>query len=243
MTASTEGRAAELRATVDSGATQSEVAEPALSRGQVPDEPEQSKKLVYETSGCVVTVPESGFTEVDCGKGKQPEKASASGPSAGELGGRAVEELRLPSPVIRLSPSEDAVQMVRVPTWLWVERGVWEPVAETVSVPGLSVTATARPVRVVWSMGDGGQVVCDGPGTPYSEAFGPEAVSPDCGYTYSRSSVNEPEGTFTVSAAVTWDVAWEGGGESGLVPGLVTVDEAVVTVDEIQALVLSGTGR
>ncbi|RKN11641.1 hypothetical protein D7319_06480 [Streptomyces radicis] len=157
--------------------------------------------------------------------------------SAGEVARLAVEELRLPSPVVRLSPSVDAVQVVRVPTWLWVEGGVWRPVSETAEVPGVSVTATARPVRVVWSLGDGGEVVCGGPGTPWDGSFPADAASPDCGYTYVRSSVGEPGGTFTVSAAVVWDVTWEGDGQSGRVPGLVTVDEVAVTVDEIQALV------
>lgn len=189
--------------------------------------------------------PWSALTELDCYADSGPERpdGKGGGRSARALAWRAVEELELPSPVIRLSPS--AVQMVRVPTWLWLERAMWGPVKKSVEVPGMRVTATARPLRVVWSMGEGGQVVCDGPGTPYSPSFPPEAESPDCGYTYRRSSVGEANGTFAVSAAVTWDVAWEGGGESGRVPGLVTEDEVAVTVDEIQALMVSrpGPGR
>ncbi|WP_062204436.1 hypothetical protein [Streptomyces sp. NBRC 109706] len=155
----------------------------------------------------------------------------------------AVEQLELPSPVIHMSPSEDAYQMVRVPTWLWIGSEGWGAVEETASVPGVSVTAVARPVRVRWSLGDGSVVVCSGPGTPFSADFSPGDESPDCGYTYTRSSLAEPGGVFTVSAELEWDVVWEGAGESGRVPGLRTSWEVPVTVDEIQALVVDQPSR
>ncbi len=66
---------------------------------------------------------------------------------------RAVQRLTLPEPVIRTSPDEDFVQVVHVPTWMWVERSTWGPVSVTASVEDVSVTATARPRRAVWSMG------------------------------------------------------------------------------------------
>ena len=179
--------------------------------------------------------------DIDCGDAKQGrgDTDQRSGPSVDEVSWLAVERLKLPSPVIRMSPSKHERQMVGVPSWLWVEAAGWEPVSETAQVPGVSVTATAVPREVVWLMGEGGRVVCGGPGTPYSAAFAPGAESPDCGYTYRRSSLGEPGGTFTVSVALSWDVTWEGGGESGRGPGMVTVSEVDVTVDEIQALVVN----
>lgn len=151
---------------------------------------------------------------------------------------RAVEKLTLPKPVIRMSPHEDVAQVVGVPTWMWVEHGTWRPVAETAEVPGLKVTATARPVKAVWSMGEGGTVMCAGPGTAYSETYRGEEPSPDCGYTYRVSSLSEPEQLLTVSVQVTWDVEWRGGGRSGRVPGLVIAAERPLVVDEVQALVV-----
>ncbi|WP_338058598.1 hypothetical protein [Streptomyces noursei] len=150
---------------------------------------------------------------------------------------RAVSRLKLPKPAIHTSPREDFAQVVNVPTWMWVEHGAWGPVTTSAAVEGVEVTATARPRRAVWSMGDGGSVVCLGPGTPYSARFGPKASSPDCGYTYRRASTSEPGKAFPVSVRVVWDVEWEGGGRSGVVPGLAMSAQRRLEVDEVQAVV------
>ncbi|WP_229698948.1 hypothetical protein [Wenjunlia tyrosinilytica] len=150
---------------------------------------------------------------------------------------RAVERLKLPKPLIRTSPDEDFVQVVHVPTWMWVEDKTWEPVSVSAAVEGVRVTATARPRKAVWLMGEGGEVVCRGPGTPFSGAFSPRASSPDCGYTYRRASLSAPGGAYTVSVEVTWDVEWRGGGRSGVVPGLVMSGRRRLVVDEVQAVV------
>ncbi|WP_267913064.1 hypothetical protein [Streptomyces sp. N35] len=39
-----------------------------------------------------------------------------------------------------------------------------------------------------------------------------------------------------MSVTVTWDVEWEGGGESGAVPGLTVSAERQLVVDEVQAI-------
>ncbi|WP_246260607.1 hypothetical protein [Streptomyces typhae] len=124
-----------------------------------------------------------------------------------------------------------------MPTWMWVERGSWEPVSTSAAVEGVKVTATARPRKAVWSMGEGGSVVCRGPGTPYSDAFSPKASSPDCGYTYRRASLSPPGGAYRVSVQVTWDVEWHGGGQAGVVPGLAMTAQRQLVVDEVQAVV------
>ncbi|MFF4960221.1 hypothetical protein ACFY2Z_24725 [Streptomyces sp. NPDC001222] len=169
--------------------------------------------------------------------GKVRKDADQPQISVATVAQQAVQRLELPNPVIRTSPREDFVQVVHVPTWLWVEHSTWGPVTASVSVEGVTVTATARPRKAVWSMGEGGQVVCVGPGTPYSDAYDPKASSPDCGYTYRRASVSSPGGAFTVSVQVTWDVEWHGGGQAGVVPGLVMTAQRQLVVDEVQAVV------
>jgi hypothetical protein len=196
---------------------------------------------VYRTEHCRVTISESGIKHIDCGSERSHRPRRGDEPSVREISWQAVEQLRLPAPVIQMSPAEDAFQVVGVPTWLWVEASVWKPVSETVGVPGTSVTATAIPRNVVWSMGEGGQVICHGPGTPYNSSYPAADPSPDCGSTYTRSSLNEAGEKFTVTAALTWHVTWEGGGASGDVPGLVTLDEIDVLVDEMQALVVNSS--
>ncbi|WEB45731.1 hypothetical protein MOV08_15900 [Streptomyces yunnanensis] len=150
---------------------------------------------------------------------------------------QAVARLKSPRPVIHTSPREDMAQLVHVPTWMWVERKTWDPVTASAAVNGVEVTATARPWRAVWSMGEGGTVVCQGQGTPYSDRFDPKASSPDCGYTYQRASTSAPGKTYPVRVQVFWDVEWEGGGRSGAVPGLVMSAERRLVVGEVQAVV------
>lgn len=173
-------------------------------------------------------------------KGDEKKTGAAGGQQipVAEVAQQAVERLDLPEPVIRTSPDEDFVQVVHVPTWMWVEKSSWGPVTETVKVPGVQVTATARPRQAVWLMGDGATVSCTGPGTPYTAKHRPEAQSPDCGYTYQRSSLAEPGKAFTVSVRVTWDVEWRGGGQSGVVPGLVIGAQRQLVVDEVHAVVV-----
>ncbi|WP_338672599.1 hypothetical protein V1460_06125 [Streptomyces sp. SCSIO 30461] len=150
---------------------------------------------------------------------------------------RAVKQLKLPKPVIRTSPPEDLVQVVHVPTWMWVEQSAWGPVVASASVEGVTVTATARPRNAVWSMGDGGQVTCLGPGTPFSDVYDPKEPSPDCGYTYQRASPSTSGGAYSVSVQVTWDVEWNGGGKRGVVPGLEMTAQRQLVVGEVQAVV------
>jgi hypothetical protein len=157
------------------------------------------------------------------------------GPSPEMLGRQARARLDLPEVVIRLNPPAD--QLVNLPVWLTLDRTSWTVQSATASVPGVSVTATARPVRASWSMGDGGSVVCDGPGTAWGPGTDPAAASPDCGYTYRRSSAGAAGGRFAVSVAVTWVVTWAGAGQTGTIPGLTTMGTVWVAVQESQAVI------
>ena len=94
------------------------------------------------------------------------------------------------------------------------------------------MTATARPVKVAWSMGDGSTRTCEGPGTAWKPGTDPRAASPDCGHVYRRASDG-----YTVSATVTWEVIWAGAGQSGTVPGLETTGQVQARVQESQAVV------
>ncbi|AXK37718.1 hypothetical protein DVA86_28080 [Streptomyces armeniacus] len=171
-----------------------------------------------------------------------PDGEEEDGPevSPTALAEQARSQLRLPSLSIKRSPA--AEQLVNLPTWLWLERGRWRKVSATASVPGVSVTVTARPTAVDWSMGDGSSRTCKGPGTPYGTGPGakgaaqPKNASPDCGHTYRASSAGEPDEAYPVSATVRWSLAWSGAGESGAFPGLTTTSSAAFRVEESQAV-------
>ncbi len=163
-------------------------------------------------------------------------EAAPPPPSPAQLAQQAREQLRLPSPVIRASPARE--QLVHLPTWLWLARGSWGSRSAIASVPGVSVTAVARPQKVVWKLGDGSPVTCKGPGTPYGgkSAVSAKRPSPDCGHTYRSSSAGQPGGAYAVSATVHWTVSWSGAGESGTFPGMTTTATAGFLVRESQAL-------
>jgi hypothetical protein len=146
----------------------------------------------------------------------------------------ARKRLNLGKPIIASSPSR--VQLVGLPTWLWLRNSHWPPVHATASVPGVSVTATARPTRVTWTMGDGRTAVCAGPGTPYPAGGDPRAASPTCGHIYSRSSLGEPGDSYVVSAKIHWMVTWAGAGRSGSFPELITMATTSFQVAESQAI-------
>ncbi|MDG4764468.1 hypothetical protein O7632_10180 [Solwaraspora sp. WMMD406] len=151
------------------------------------------------------------------------------------LARQAWARLDLPSVVIRMNPSGE--QLVNLPVWLALEEGSWRSQSATASVPGVSVTATARPVGASWSMGDGTTVTCEGPGTPWASGADPAKASPDCGHVYRRSSAAAPGGAYTVMVTVTWEVTWAGAGQSGTVPALTTSGQVQARVQESQAVV------
>ncbi|CUU56477.1 hypothetical protein Ga0074812_1084 [Parafrankia irregularis] len=163
---------------------------------------------------------------------------AAGGPDVGGLAEQARSQLRLQGPAIALSPTSR--QLIRLPTWMWLDPAGWEPVSATAAAGGVSVTATATPAGVDWSMGDGTQVHCAGPGTPYPAGGDPKASSPDCGHTYQRVSEDQPGGTFPVTVTLTWNVTWAGAGQTGAFDGLTTVSTVQVEVIAIPALITGG---
>ncbi|WP_235498513.1 MULTISPECIES: hypothetical protein [Frankiaceae] len=164
-------------------------------------------------------------------------------PSPEVMAQRAVNRLVLPAPAFGLSPDVETVQLVGVPVWLWVDAASWMSVSATASVPGVSVTATARPVSVVWDFGSGGQVRCAGPGRAFQAGVDDPAAMSECAIRFTRGSAGEPGGRFPLTVTVSWQVGWVGGGQTGEAAGLTSQTTASVAVGESQALVLSGSGR
>jgi hypothetical protein len=153
---------------------------------------------------------------------------------------QAEKQLNLPAPVIESSPGGGAPQTVQLPTWAWLPAAQWAPLSATASVPGESATATATPISVTWSWGDGTSTVCKGAGTAYVKGVSdPAAPSPDCGHTYRQTSANQPGQQVAVTATIAWNVAWNGGGRTGVFPGLTTTATARWIVRQIQSLIVN----
>ena len=191
-------------------------------------------------AGCTLTAQTVGCPIGVAGPAAPPGAAPVL-PAPGVLAQLAVRYLQLPDPVIRSSPAPGALQLTRLPLWLWVAANVWQPQSKTAQVPGEAVTATATPVLAAWAMGDGKTVTCTGPGTAYAAGDNPAAVSPTCGYTYDQSSAGQPGGAYKVTVTITWDITWAGaGGAGGALAPLQTVAAAEFQVAESQALNTSG---
>ncbi|EZP59440.1 hypothetical protein [Micrococcus luteus] len=163
------------------------------------------------------------------------ESTAAGSASPAEAARTVVARLPLEGIEMGMVPkpeAEDGVGAVGLPAWMWVKNtddpAAWGPYTATESVDGLEVTATATPLFVTWDMGDGTQVVCEGPGTPYERSFG-KKESPTCGHTYMEM------GNYTVTAITTWSVEWSAGGESGVIETL-TRSSQPVKIGEFHAL-------
>jgi len=149
------------------------------------------------------------------------------------LADEAIKALRLPLPAIKVNPAPPAKQIVFVPTWVWLGPESWGNRSATASVPGMSVTATAVPTKLVISTA-GQSMTCKGPGTAWTPGRDAAAASPTCGVTYSKP------GSFPLQATVTWSVSWAGGGVTGTAPAMTTTASLTLPVIEEPAL---NTGR
>jgi hypothetical protein len=159
-----------------------------------------------------------------------------AGVTPGELAQQAMRRLTLTGPAVRTAPPAGAMGLVNAPVWMWtdVTPTTWGPTTATASVPGLTVTATAQAVRIVWDMGDGHTVTCTGPGTPYRRELG-SGRSPSCGYVYTRSSADQPGARYSVTATTTWRVTWAGGGQQGALTA-VRASTTRLQIGELQVL-------
>lgn len=134
-------------------------------------------------------------------------------PSPEALRQQALQQLTFPVPEIVTSPPADKLQLVNMKTWLSVG-GSWRTLSSTAEVPGVSVTVTAEPARVLWDMGNGEKVVCDGPGSTYNASDESEPPG-SCFYRWRRSSAGEPNGAYQVTATLQWSVSWTVTGAPG----------------------------
>lgn len=129
-----------------------------------------------------------------------------------------------------------SISIVGVPTWMWAENATaLGTVTRTASVPGLSLTLTAKMTGVTWDMGDGTTVECEGTGTKWSPDLG-TGDSPTCGHTYTK------QGNYTVTSTAHWSVTWEAStGENGVIDRDLA-STATVRVGEVQVINSKGGG-
>lgn len=147
----------------------------------------------------------------------------------------AVERLDLPPPDLGFSPPGDL--LVGLPTWLWVDTA-WDAASAVATVTDVTSAVSARPLSVRWDLGDGTAIACEGPGTPYDAARPADAQASTCSHVYQRSSAAQPDGSYAVTATVTYAITWEAttgeSGDLGTVERSTTASRRVV---EVQAVI------
>lgn len=151
-----------------------------------------------------------------------------------------VRQMDLRPADIGIAPEDrpGSIGAVGAPVYMWTARGpaTFGPQTLTGSAGGITICATARVDRIVWSMGDGASVTCRTPGTPYEDRYGFNP-SPDCGHRYTRTSAGQSGNAYPVTATSFWVVDWTGPGGSA---GRITLDltsRTSIQVGELQALV------
>lgn len=158
------------------------------------------------------------------------------GPTPAQVGQLAVSQLNLTGPSVSMAPPASQGAVVNLESFLWVTPSEWHPITATATVGGVAATATAVPQAVVWNMGNGQEISCSGPGTPYNPAVPDQQQSTSCGYTYQQTSAGQANQEYTVTTTVYWHVTWTsvgvaGGGDLGVIPGQSTTTPLIV--DEI----------
>lgn len=153
------------------------------------------------------------------------------GVNPAQLARSLLDEMNLTPIDIGITPKgPDAMALVGLPVWLWVDdpsSSSWGP--KTISAGGVTMTAKAH--KVVWDTGDGGKVSC-GKGTEWHYGVG-EEPSPTCGHTYTE------QGRYTVEATSYWTADWSGYGQSGSFAFELTRSQGL-DVGELQVIVTSG---
>ena len=162
-----------------------------------------------------------------------PPEIPAVDPSV--LAQQAVAALQLRPIGMGMVPEDKPgyVGLVGMPVWMWVDTPdphTYGPATNTASDGSVTVTINAKVAKTLWEMGDGKSVTCMTAGTAYQDSYG-KKMSPDCGYSYSK------QGTYTIRATTTWDIAWTANtGQSGTIPLTLTATRTVV-IGEVQVIV------
>ncbi|WP_109472406.1 hypothetical protein [Ornithinimicrobium cavernae] len=162
-----------------------------------------------------------------------PDPPWANPPDPRDLAEDATSEMSLRGIDIGIVPDDSpgSVGLLGLPTWMWADGPIEEnmgPITRSASAGGYTVTATAVVDKVVWDMGDGTEVTCEGPGTVYMDVY-QDSDSPTCGHRYQET------GTYDVTATSHWVINWAGMGQSGTIEMQVE-SRTTVAIGEAQVL-------
>lgn len=149
-------------------------------------------------------------------------------PTASEVAELAFEQVDIQIPRPHTSP-DGVRQITGLKTWYWLDSSQWTSASARAEVTGVWAEITARPVRAVWTPGDGSDAIaCAGPARPHPLTAG---ATTDCGHVYTDV------GSYTIRVAVTYAVTWRSStGETGTEAPLVLTTNLPITVEQRQVV-------
>jgi hypothetical protein len=173
-----------------------------------------------------------------------PPDRPGTGPTPYQVAQLAIKQMNMHAITVGLAPmpteaNPKAMGVIGVPVWMWVQNPTsttYGPIGASASAGGITVTATATVERVAWDMGDGSAPINCGQGTPYNSSVDGTKPSPDCGYTYQKTSWNKPNHEYTVTANSYWKVDWAGAGQQGTIRLPALVSTVHIKEGELQVL-------
>lgn len=177
--------------------------------------------------------------------------AAAPPPTSAQLALAAWGQLVMPSPVPSRYPSGTLktdghpYTIVNANTWFWTDPATWQPVSKTVTAGAVWGKATATPVSLSFTPGDGSSPVsCNGPGSEWkaNEQTWLAPVNPDgCSYRYLNSSLGVGgDDQVTATYSITWNVTWSGSdGTGGAFNNMQTQTDSRFAVAEVQTVVVN----
>ncbi len=203
---------------------------------------DDSALAIYDTDGTRLYSETGRWLERICNGQPEPVNGAFAVPDRSRpavdpavLAQQARESVTIPAPAISTSPDAERQLYTRVRTWLWVDQAWWRSYSATANAGGVSTTVSARPVRAVWSMGDGGTTICEGPGVAWRPGKADDATN--CSYTYKNSSAGQRGGTYTMTVTVEFGVSWSSSiGPGGSLAPITRSVSTPVRVGEIQAI-------
>lgn len=128
-------------------------------------------------------------------------------PNPTDLAQRALDQMRLTVPDVRLAPAPPAKTYVGLETWLWMPSEQWRTITKSVNAGSTTVTVTAEPRAVVWDMG-AGSTTCYDAGREWKVGQMSKSATTSCQYTYERVSDFQPDKKFKVTATITFRANW-----------------------------------
>ncbi len=172
-------------------------------------------------------------------------------PTSAQLAQAAFGELVMPLPMPSRYPSGvlrtdgHPYTIVNANTWFWTDPATWQPVSKTVTAGAVWGKATASPVSLSFTPGDGSSPVsCNGPGSEWkaNEQTWLAPANPDgCSYRYPNSSLGVGgDDQVTATYTITWNVTWSGSdGTGGAFNNLQTQTDSRFAVAEVQTVVVN----